>query len=123
MPSALSRCTSALATFLKVNEAFAQAAFSPDGRLLATTGRSVRVWDVDSGKEKAVFREHRTGATGVAFSPDGKLLATGGNDGTTVLWDVEALEKKGSLKGPREAIGTLAFSADGKRLLVALTDD
>jgi WD40 repeat protein len=69
------------------------AAFSPDGKYLATgdKGGHIVVWDVATGKEKTTLdspgmytwdgrqRIHSIGGIrGLAFSPDGKHLAVGG---------------------------------------------
>jgi WD40 repeat protein/beta-lactamase regulating signal transducer with metallopeptidase domain len=64
--------------------------FSPDGRALAVRGpdRSVRVWDVDAGKEIGRLEGHGGRIETVAFAPNGKSLASGAADTTILLWDV-----------------------------------
>ena len=70
--------------------------FSPCGRYLASgswwTGTekvSIRLWDVTTGKNIAVFWGHPTDIQDLAFSPDGKILASGSYDGTILLWDMK----------------------------------
>jgi WD40 repeat protein len=74
-----------------------RAAFSPDGRLLATvsgdfqqprTPGEVKLWDVASGRELVSLKGHGGPVHGVAFTPDGQTLATASADGTAKLWDV-----------------------------------
>jgi RNA polymerase sigma factor (sigma-70 family) len=71
-------------------------AFAPDGRSLAATYfdasiRSIRIWEVVSGRERARFTGHAGFAMGLAYSPDGALLVTGGTDRTALVWDVSGL--------------------------------
>src|SRR5262249_59822644 len=67
------------------------AAFSPDGRLLATgsTDKVVRLWEVATGTERHRFVGHDSEVDEVAFSPDGKLLAAAGTRDPAFVWDVE----------------------------------
>lgn len=65
-------------------------AFSPDGKLVATTSydKSVRVWDTASGKQLAIFEAVGKGPCGVAWSPDQTVFATADLSGMLSLWGV-----------------------------------
>jgi WD40 repeat protein/serine/threonine protein kinase len=100
-------------------------AFSPDSRLLATAGddMSVRLWDVDSGKEHFALLGHVDGVSALAFAPDGSFLVTGSQDGMVKRWDLTALKEKNVLIGNGGWIVALAFSPDGKTLASASTGE
>jgi WD40 repeat protein len=59
------------------------AAFSPDGKQLASGGldRSIRVWDMETGDQLWSLTGQASPITDLAFSPDGKRLYAAGADG------------------------------------------
>lgn len=63
-------------------------AFSPDGALLATTGRdgNARIWNVATRECVQSLIGHMGPVWAAAFSQDGTMLATVGSDGTARIW-------------------------------------
>jgi len=94
------------------------AAFSPDGSLVAQSGASgtVRLFDAASGALAGALVGHEGTVGGLAFSPDGKLLATAGTDHTVRLWDVATRREERVLRGHRDWAWAVDFSADGRSL-------
>jgi WD40 repeat protein len=91
-------------------------AFAADGKTLATGGpdRSVRVWDVSTGREVRRFLGHKEAITAVAFLRDGKTLVSGSKEGGIFLWDLATGEKRRGVFHLQEQLGDLAVSPDGK---------
>lgn len=92
---------------------------SPDGRQAASGSddRTIRVWEMPSGKLLACLEGASGEVYAVAFSADGSLLASAGRDRVIRLWDWQTREQVRVFKGHTDSVRCLAFSPDGKRIV------
>jgi hypothetical protein len=92
------------------------AAFSPDGKKLATAGadRVIRVFETETGKLLVQIEDHADWIFDIAFSPDGKRLASASRDKTSKVFDVEKKESLVTFTGHGQPVYTVAFTPDGK---------
>ncbi len=67
-------------------------AVSDDGQLIASTGfdKSVRMWDVDDGRERGHLVGHSQQVNSLAFAPDRRTLVSAGMDGAAIVWQTSA---------------------------------
>lgn len=110
-------------------------AFSPDGKMLASTAAEgdIRLWDLEQGKVIREFRPRgRSGKASnfdntnqrwiesIAFHPGGQKIAeaTVESDRSNVVrvWDTEATDKAITLDNEAAGVRSVAFSPDGKLL-------
>ncbi len=94
-------------------------AFSPDGRLLATSWISqVIVWDAATGERLFSLPGEVIGMAvdRFDFSPDSTRLAVANMDGLPKVWDLARRTELFALAGHTQICDGIAFSPDGKRL-------
>jgi WD40 repeat protein len=97
---------------------------SADGALIGTAGAdgSIKLWDADSGRERATIPGHAGGVRCLQFDPTGTSLASAGADGTLRLWDVGTRQERALPDGKAEGVTGLRFRADGRSLAAAAGD-
>lgn len=110
---------------------FGAAAISPDQRTVALVSGAallgqkidVRLFDLDTRKERVRLSRPLRGAQALAFTPDGRLLATGSqfteNRGEVRLWEVSTRRFRAAFKGQRGLVSCVRYSADGTLMAVA----
>lgn len=117
-------------------------AWHPNLGLLGTghADGTVRLWEVESGKELRQFHGHDPSVHSVAlsgdgdrrksvpvlavyrsvhsvsFSRDGRWLASGADDGTVQLWELASGKKLRQFNGHDRSVHSVAFSGDGEWL-------
>lgn len=88
--------------------------FSPDSRLLASSGTdgNIHLWDTVTGKPLKVLRGHQSEVNIVIFSPDGRLIVSGGYDKRLIVWNTKTRKILHKISLSAWSLA-LAFAPDG----------
>src|SRR5262249_24300021 len=99
-------------------------AMAPDGKTFASASgdKTVRVWELATGKVLFRLEGHTEPVVQVAFSADGKSLASAGTDGTVRLWDPATGKEGRRFEGHVNVVWGVAFSPAGRRVTSGSSD-
>lgn len=94
-------------------------AFNPDGTQLVSgsADRTIRTFDVKSGKQTRVLRNHADWVQTVAFSPDGTHILSSSRDRTVRISSAANGELEATYTGHESPVYGAIFSRDGKTVL------
>jgi hypothetical protein len=96
------------------------AAFTPDGRILATGGEegTAKLWDLTTKRELVTLKGHLRSIWALDISPDGGRLATSvGGVESVKLWDMNTQQELITLASESVILWGLAFSPDGNKII------
>jgi WD40 repeat protein len=103
-------------------EAIWGVSFSPDGKLIGTTGRYTlaKLW-TRLGHEQVILQGHRDTVRSLQFSPDGQLILTASEDKTVKLWNLNGQLLR-TFRGHQADVRGVSFSPDGQIIASASWD-
>ena len=91
----------------------------PDGRIVrlrrsgSANDKTIKVWDLESGRLLRSLEGHTDGVNAVALTPDGRIVS-GSADKTIKVWDLESGHLLRSLEGHTDGVKTVALTPDGR---------
>jgi WD40 repeat protein len=94
-------------------------AISPDGRtaLSGSEDKTLKLWDLITGKELRTFTGHGGSVFSVAISPDGRTAISGSVDSTLKLWDLDSGKELRTFAGHTQPVSSVVISSDGQLAL------
>ena len=99
-------------------------ALTPDGRraLSGSGDKTLKVWDLESGREMRTLEGHAGGVRAVALTPDGRRAVSASIDKTLKVWDLESGREMRTLEGHAGGVYAVALTPDGRRAVSASDD-
>ncbi|AFZ23328.1 WD domain, G-beta repeat-containing protein,protein kinase family protein [Cylindrospermum stagnale PCC 7417] len=108
-----------LTALLEINKNTIQPSSSSQLLASASFDKTIKIWDVDTGKLLKTFSHP---STTIAVTPDGKMLVSGSSDKTIKFWDLSSgeLVRNFSVSG---RVSKIVISPDGQSLVAGGGDN
>ena len=100
------------------------AAFSPDGKTLATSSwdKTIRLWNASTGTSQEVLRGHSHIVDRVYFSEDLRYLVSYAEDFSARVWDLSTGSAVARLTGHKDDLTHVALTKDASLILTTSLD-
>ena len=79
--------------------------------------KTVRLWDIASGRCEATLQGHTAAVWSVSWSGDGRRVVSGSRDQTVRLWDIASGRCEATLQGHTAEVWSVSWSGDGRRVV------
>jgi eukaryotic-like serine/threonine-protein kinase len=108
-----------LLSFTGHSDQVTSVAIAPDGRTVLTGSKdkTLKLWDLITGKELRTFIGHSGGVCRVAIAPNGRTALSGSYDKTLKLWDLATGQELRTFIGHTGAVFSVAIAPDGRTAL------
>jgi WD40 repeat protein len=83
---------------------------------------SVKVWDLESGRELQTLNGHSASVSCVAATPDGRHAVSASEDDTLKIWDLESGREVRTVVGHWGSVKGVAITPDGRYIVSASWD-
>ncbi|RKZ88364.1 MAG: hypothetical protein DRR19_12605, partial [Candidatus Parabeggiatoa sp. nov. 1] len=94
-------------------------AYSPDGQTVVSGSydKTVKLWEVNTGRLLKTFHGHSSSVTSVAYAPDGQTVLSGSDDKTVKLWSVRTGLLLKTFAGHTRSVTSVAYAPDGQTVV------
>lgn len=96
---------------------------SAERLVTGSADKTLKIWDVATGKSVQTLAGHEQAVLTVAAHPGRQLVASGGKDRQVKLWDLSSTDPPKDVGSHGKAVYCVAFSPDGKWLASCGEDD
>ena len=99
-------------------------AVTPDGwyAISASSARTLKVWELETGREVRTLAGHKFGVLAVAVTPDGRYAISGSDDRTLKVWELETGRQVRTLAGHEARVRAVAVTPDGRYAISGSAD-
>jgi WD40 repeat protein len=99
-------------------------AFDVSGKCIASgsVDKTIRLWDISTQQEVALFRGHTGKITSLAFDWSGRYMTSGSDDKTVRLWSVSELQEVAVFTAHTKEITSVTFDGSGKYIASGSAD-
>jgi nucleoside phosphorylase len=97
---------------------------TPDGRhvVSASADRTLKVWELASGRAVATLRGHTRWVNACAVTPDGRHVVSASSDHTLKVWELASGRAVATLQGHTHVVSACAVTPDGRHVVSASAD-